>query len=644
MSGNTKNKTSNLIKAKHIFIFGKDEFEQLLMILWGWIRGLEIQVINHGSLPRALGILKRVPFIRKYIASSVKEHKIYLGDHKGVWFELSPESTELTIEFYNQIIKRDGKIVNYYNRILNTNKFEAYIKKEILAHAWIMLKQLHIIRLLPFLVEGRVLINKNPINNFIVEYVQKKYNVKYRIKWISLNGSALSLCVYYLWLFREVLRRGIVFNKKVKSHKLAQEACSGFYDRTARDDILIDNSRFKTKDILMLFWNFETHNPVRKMFFKEAQERGFDTVSIPKLKININGNIFNILFLYIFVPLRVYFSLFFSSQLYLFNYIFLFHKRCFPMEILMNSYPIKCHISAKDWGDIEETIILNKYGAKNVLFHWSDLTSYKANGYAFIAHNIYYAWGDIHYTLHSYNYFVDERVNIGCIYKKKHNEALGNREHIIGRIKDFKKGRKTVLFCDTSFANAYEYTEKFFLNFYEIITDFCRRHNDINILLKPKNKEEDLMAGLTDNFQQYEKIRNELFSYNNFIYLEPQNYCVEELLAISDICISLAASTPSTVALICGKNGLYFDNSGNKNHPFARKYENILVFDDKDSLFKQIKDILDGKFHCSDVISESDIREYDAFADDKAIDRLRNSLYELTKDYSGHHETDNAVF
>jgi hypothetical protein len=152
----------------------------------------------------------------------------------------------------------------------------------------------------------------------------------------------------------------------------------------------------------------------------------------------------------------------------------------------------------------------------------------------------------------------------------------------------------------------------------------------MNILLKPKSLDEEVEASVTDNFQQYKKIREELFSFNNFIYLDPRKYCVEEAIAISDVCITLAASSPSTIALICGKNGLYFDDSGNKNHPFAKKYENIIVFDDKNLLFKQIYNILDGKINCKDIVSEKDIREFDAFPDDRALERLRDNIYELT--------------
>lgn len=611
----------------YVVAFGKNEFENLYIILWGWFRNLKMQVINHGLVRRLIEYAMNIPFIGKHIKKSIKQQKIYLSHYKGLYFKIYKESTDITIEFYNKIIKKDNRIVNYYNRILNTNKFEAYIKQEISMHVREILKYLHIIRLSPSLIESYVLISKTPINSFIVQYIEKKYYVNYKIRWISFAGSAFFLCLYYAWLFIEALKRGITFNKRAKSYKLAIEAVWGFSNRTLRSDMFIDSARFTAKDILMLMWRSDIKDLRRKITFEEAKKRKFAAVVVSKLKININRNIFNILFFYVFVPITTYFRLLLNSQAYLFNYIVLFHKRCLPAEILMNMYNIKCHVSTKDWGDIEETIIFNKYGTKNVIFHWSDLANLEINEFSFVSHNVWYGWGDIHYLN---NCYIDSRINIGCIYKRNYNEAVNNKENIVDQIEGFKKGRKTVLFCDTSFGNDIAYTEDFFLNFLEIIIDFCRMNNDINILLKPKNQEDEVSASLVDNSERYKKIKKELFSFNNFIYLDPLKYCIEEAIAISDICVTMAMTSPSTIALICGKNGLYFDNTDGDIHPFAKKYKDIIVFEDKQLLLEQIKNILDGKFNCRDVISEREIREFDAFPDDRALERLREGIYQLT--------------
>ncbi|UCD54840.1 MAG: hypothetical protein JSV93_04800, partial [Candidatus Omnitrophota bacterium] len=299
----------------------------------------------------------------------------------------------------------------------------------------------------------------------------------------------------------------------------------------------------------------------------------------------------------------------------------------------MNLYNIKCYISIKDWGDVEGTIILNKYGAQSVVFHWSDLTFYKVYTHAFIAHNVCYAWGDIHHVRYLDTYFVNKKINIGCIYKKAFNEKIDDENDIISRIPGLKKGSKIVTFCDTSFNDNLEYNECYFLEYIGMIKKYCEENKDINVLLKPKTAESYESRLSRANRDRFKGLWDELIRCDNFIYLDVSRWDIEEIIAISDVCVSMGMNSPSTIALICGKEGLYFDNTGNIYHPFAMKYRGKIVFDDKDFLFKQIDEILNGKFKCRDIISEKEIRAYDAFSDDGALERLKENLYELTTEF-----------
>jgi hypothetical protein len=92
----------------------------------------------------------------------------------------------------------------------------------------------------------------------------------------------------------------------------------------------------------------------------------------------------------------------------------------------------------------------------------------------------------------------------------------------------------------------------------------------------------------------------------------------------------MGMNSPATIALICGRNALYFDEICNDSHLFAKRYKDKIVFDNKDRLLEQMDNILSGKFNCRDIIKEEEIRQFDAFADDGALERMRNCLYELT--------------
>lgn len=612
--------TGALNKRRYIAIFGRNPLEFLQLLTWGWARNHALTVL-HVQLHPALN---RIPFIGRYIKYSVEERKICLEPYKGLIYEIHEETVNVTDNFYNTVIKRENKIINYYNRLLLTSKFEAYIKREISNQIFILLKGLHLIRLSD-LKEETIVVSRNPINKFVLRYMEEKYGVKYNTRQIFPWWEQAPLFIYYFWLCIECARRGVVINKPSKSYKIAKyPTVSALADKTMKDGMVIDNRRFKASDLLIL----------QSATCAEDEKTGFDRILVQELKININKNIFKIMFFYLALPLRTYFSLFCRNELYFFYYIFLFHRRSFPIEVLMNSYNIKCNISSVNYDDNVTTIILNKYGTKNIIFHWFDLTVFKGYSFAFCAHNIYFIWGNIHYDVHADYTFIDKKVNIGCIFKREYNKAVQEKQRIISQKLNIENGAKIVTFFDNSFDDSLHLTRRFFLEYLKIIAEFCKSNKSVSVLLKPKYTREETLRSLGEASDKYNKIWDELSAINNFIYLDPFKFGFEEALAISDACVSMGLNSPSTVALICGKDALYFDDTGNKYHPFARKYKDIIVFEDKNLLFRQLNNILDGRFNCRDIINERIIRKYDAFKDDNALERLRDNLYALTKEDS----------
>jgi hypothetical protein len=615
-SGNTKN--------IYVAVFGSNDMECLQLILLGWVKNLKLLIIKPFGQYRTIRIIKYIFFIKKYINASIEERRTFFAFYKGLCYEAGNETLDLTLRFYDKEIKNSSKVVTYYSRIFNTVKFEAYVKKEISLQIYELLRDLHIARLSD-IKENAILMIKNPLNEFAVKYIQDKYGIKYRIEWVIPKQEWLSLLVYYRRLFIEIFRRGIAFNKRKKKYKLCREAAWGFHRSTLRDDIIIDDDKFKKNDILML--DFGSAEPHRKMAFEEAKKKGFDAVSIPELKININTNILGFLWFYFLVPIHICLKLLIGRQAYLCSYILAFHERCFPFEILLNLYDIKCYISTKDCADTEEPIIFDKYSTRSVIFHWSDLTSTCKHSHNFIAHNYYFFWGNAHYDYNAAHYFVDNRMNTGCIFKKQYSFALKNKEAVKSRITNLQKDKKIVTFFDTSF-NDDTWSYVLLLDFLEVVTTFCKGRKDVNVLWKPKSGVDYGILMPAQSRQDYNARWNELSACNNFNLLGSESF--EESIAISDACVSMAINTPALVALICKKDALYFDNTGNRDHLFAQKYMNEIVFEDGNLLIRQLDNILEGKFRCSDVISEEEIRSYDSFTDDNALDRIKDSLYELT--------------
>ncbi len=618
-----KNMDSNLNK-EYIIICGENKFQGLWLFLWCWIKKCKGLIMDNGKKSSFARNLLWFPPFKKYIMEQVRENQVGLGQYKGLWYKVNKEAIDLTIEFYNQEIASKPAFIGYYNKILRTVKFEAYIKKEISFQIFSVLKELHLVRL-QSLCDTSILIAQTPLNEFIVEYMLKNYGTKYRVKYIRPRINLFILFFYYGQLLKEFVHRGIAFGKTRRKYKISKEATWNFFRGTLRDDILVDGNQITQKDVLLL--EIDSDSPQRARSFQEAREKGFDTVSLHKIKININKDIYHILYFYLFVPLILYVQLFWARRTYLFNFIVLFHWRCFPWEVFLNAFDVDYYISVRDWGDVEETIILNRYDAKSVFFQRSDLSFPHSHLHAFIAHNLYFIWGDIHYDFHAKNYFVDKKIDIGCIYKRACNQAVDKADSVRNRIPLFNKQKKTVTFFDNSFQDTIHITTAFFLEFLEMVKKFCQTHKDVNVLFKPKKDQEDVLRMLDGSARQYNLIWDGLKECENFIYLDPWEWSIESVIAISNVCVNMGITSPSTIALICGKNALYYDSTGNsEEHILFRKHAGTIVFDNKEDLFRQIDNILEGRFNCLDVFSKKELREYDIFDDDKALERLNTYL------------------
>ena len=106
-------------------------------------------------------------------------------------------------------------------------------------------------------------------------------------------------------------------------------------------------------------------------------------------------------------------------------------------------------------------------------------------------------------------------------------------------------------------------------------------------LLKPKFGDKLRRSKLSDKGKKiFNNIRQRcLESGRLYIIDDPAEVGVTEVIAISDINITMGMASPSTIALLCGKTGLYYDTTGNDYHPFTKKYRNKVVFDNKRDAF-----------------------------------------------------------
>lgn len=611
---------------KQILLYESSKLAYIWLTLKCLMRGFKIISISPPGSP--VSVLKHFPVVKNLINRQATEEEVNLDGHKDIEYKIHGETIALTEKFYNRYIYRKG-FVEHYSKMLKTEKAEAYFKNEIAKEIFTILRHLHAIRLSGTSRYG-IVAAVTPINKFIIDYVEAEYAAEYKIRWVAPVPTFFLICEYYMQLFMDIARRGFVFNRARHMYKISEEASWGFHWRTLRNGMAVDDKRFRIEDVLLLQL-YRKGGAYRLNIFREAKDKGFSVASVPKLKININKDFFCLACFYIAAPFLIYMRLMVAGRGYMLRHILSFHKECFPIEMLMNLYKIECYMSVVDHGDIATTIVLNKYGTRNAIVQWNDMTFYKKYDRVFLAHNIYFLWGSISSEYHTGMRFVDKKVNIGCLFKNGVNSAMREKTHILLRIPAAKKNFKTVVFFDTSFGYPSIFTEEFFIRYINMVIDFCERHNTVNVLLKAKSAEDKIVSRLHHSMRDYNKMCERLKERKNFTYLKPLEWSVDEAIAMADVCVTMGMTSPSTIALICGKEGLYFDATGNIYHPFAENHRGSLVFDDEELLFNRVDDILAGRVSCKTVVDKAEIRAYDAFDDDNALERLRSGLYEVIK-------------
>ena len=100
---------------------------------------------------------------------------------------------------------------------------------------------------------------------------------------------------------------------------------------------------------------------------------------------------------------------------------------------------------------------------------------------------------------------------------------------------------------------------------------------------------------------------------------------IEPLIAISDVVVNIGLSSPALIALILGKEAVYYDTTGNGMHPLAW-YKGQVFFDDKSQLIEHVKEVLRHKKSVFDYIDPDLLNRYEPFRDSKALGRLIQTI------------------
>ncbi|MAF85139.1 MAG: hypothetical protein CL875_03055 [Dehalococcoidales bacterium] len=574
-------------------------------------------------------MLGGIPFIKNKLNNLAPEPDIWIGNYKGLYYRINEEVMECTDFVYN-ILKLEGcQFTKVYNEKFKTNKFKPFVLKWVSFYVFELLTCLYRAHLDK--PSKKVLyLRNNLLNRQIYEWWSRKTGNKIQVRWLGESEAKAGLeaitSILALFIYN-LLSHGLCLPVRPKKFKIMKEAVWGLRSRVFRDDFFVDNEKLLKKDLLL--YTFGSSQEPRMSAYKAAQDSEYECINKSKLKIPVNL-LFQRLFKYHFrLPLVFVLSNFSNKQNYMLkDWLKWFHAVAIDREILLSHYQIGLDLSVNETSlvHIPETIILNNYGAKSVIYHWSDMTSGAFSTEHFKSFNIYLIWGKAH--IRGKQYFVDNIIETGCWLKHNFGEFTKDKKNIHKKLELPTNGYKVLAFYDESFAPNIHFSEEVLLDFWQMMFELIEENRNVIGIMKPKVGDGDKRLMLSAKGKEiYNNIKQRCSESGRFYFIDnPREVGVTEVIAISDINITMGMGSPSSIALLCGKIGLYYNTPGDDYHPFARKYKNKVVFDNKRGLFSAVNKIINQGYSPLDEIDEELLRDYDQFRDERGLERFREAL------------------
>jgi polysaccharide biosynthesis PFTS motif protein len=222
---------------------------------------------------------------------------------------------------------------------------------------------------------------------------------------------------------------------------------------------------------------------------------------------------------------------------------------------------------------------------------------------------------------------IDRFFNIGCLWSEKIVDYAVMREDIKQKLikNDFlKKVKHVIVSFDTTFGYDLDLVlrpkemDRFFAHMLNLLDDFP----DVGILYKQKNMSDSQMEQNLLEVPNYDRF----ISHDRCLCLD-YSTDTTQLIAISDLVISVAFTSPTLEALGARKKAIFLDPTERFRDAYYDKTPQLVAYC-YDELRKLVDywlfKVTDDDFH--QWVDQYIVNEIDAFADGKAITRFRELL------------------
>ena len=514
----------------------------------------------------------------------------------------------------------NSQFVQKLNMLFATDRFNLLVKR------WILDYLFHLLNVLDDVshLKKSLILEDSLLNCFAVKVYEDHYKQSLGIIWRQppcFFRRTGFLGIYILMTFVLGILRGIYGFTQKGPYKVMREGLWGL-GRCHRDDFLVDGKTITAKDFLLFSRGIPTESG-RLKAYNDMRNSPYDHINLSKISFSVPVFIKHFLPKYLYtMPLLLTKELFSGRFSLYWNIIMFYFANALPYERLFSKYKVSAEMGHGFFSarHIAESIVCQNNGCRYYLMNWSDNSIY-INRFisAYLACDAYFLWGSAY--VQGFEGVPELVYPVGYFYKKMILNIKNNRQQLLPEVGINSSG-KIISFFDESFDNeCNNMTEAHYVNFWKVLLELSEEHQTHIFMIKPKGFNEYLLM-LSDSYHtELIEIRAKIDYMPNIKIIDPKITSFIEVIGVSDIVVTQGMTSSATIALICGINGLYLDE-GKFKHPFAETFLNKLVFHEPKLLKDMIRNIINGTENPIADIPEELRRNYDAFDDDKGLERM----------------------
>ena len=569
-----------------------------------------------------------------------------VSDFEGLSFTIHRVALDIAEEFCTYAAQGNSRVIVMWGNAFHSDKVTQYVKKAVSSWAWGLIRSYFWLAKQSDTKSETVhlVVADTPMSHLVLRYLSENYphpglrvlGDKSRVwKFIQYSIQLMTkIAGHFARVLLIILKRGVRFRSDISYYGVSKEILWGLGVSRRSDDFFVDERLIRNKRMLFYYGRSpkdRVSSTVLNRSIECALSRGYTCLDFGAVPLPGSMFLKVLPFRYLLVPILLGFigavSQFRDKRETLLSLLgigFLFPS--LKWEIFLSTHRPEINISQDDPlpDHIVETIVLNLYGLKNSGFQWADDTQWRAVSTAYLTYDVYFSWGPMSQKFWKDNWAISKYVFTGYLWGRYCSDSMQEvrqlRESLLGP--NHCNSYVLALFDENPSPDVYTSADMLH-DFYYVGVDILDNRSDVVVVASPKRKE-----GLTE-FARVKDLIDPYLRSGRINVWDKEKADLWQVIAISDVVISMMMGVPYLEAICCGKTGFNYAPSKNKESPVYANGRGAFVFDEESDISNAIKRALNDPTDNGLGSMEMILTEVDPYMDSLSLERMTSSLFDI---------------